>query len=416
MSGFGSSTASITGSTAERGRALVEEIVDLGPRRVMGSDTEKHAQELLGRRLGAHGARLEWHRFKWNRSLYAVLMLHFGVATLGTLFWSWGAPAVALGLHVLAAASYVLDSQRVACLIRRAFPFRRSQNLLATLASRGPMRRRIVFLSHADAAYTGLLFDPRVIRAATTPPSVPGLGFLRKGLLVAVGGMVGLAVIDALSIAGVWPGAGWAVALVWVLSAPSIVGFVLNVDVVLRNRVVPGANDNLTGCAAAVELAGRLTRAPLDGVEVVFAITGAEEAGTGGANALALTMRDAWLPSETMIIGIDTLSGGTLRWFEEGELVSVPPPRELTEVALQVANGEPRFAELEAFSIPSGATDAWPFLRQGWPALTFGCVDPHIGAPRNYHHPSDTPANVDWQQYALVVDFVEAFARRLSAP
>ena len=53
---------------------------------------------------------------------------------------------------------------------------------------------------------------------------------------------------------------------------------------------------------------------------------GAEEAGTGGAIRLAeqLDQSGEWKKDETTIVVVDTLSNGTLRYVEEGELWRVP--------------------------------------------------------------------------------------------
>ena len=67
-----------------------------------------------------------------------------------------------------------------------------------------------------------------------------------------------------------------------VLSVPGLVGFVLMLNVVARNELVPGAMDDLSGVAALLLLARRFTSAaaalplPRD-VELVFVVTGCEE-------------------------------------------------------------------------------------------------------------------------------------------
>jgi hypothetical protein len=49
----------------------------------------------------------------------------------------------------------------------------------------------------------------------------------------------------------------------------------------------------------------------------------------------------------------------------------------------------------------------------GWPGIALVCIDPDIGAPRHYHHPTDTPDNLDMTQFVLSVDYIEAVVRRL---
>jgi hypothetical protein len=51
---------------------------------------------------------------------------------------------------------------------------------------------------------------------------------------------------------------------------------------VARHRVVPGANDNLSGVAVLVALAERLRAQPVSGLRVLLASCGAEEVLQGG--------------------------------------------------------------------------------------------------------------------------------------
>lgn len=391
----------------ERLRALEE----LGPRRLTGTPTEKAAQELLGAELSKLGFSLQWRSFRFTQSIYAGLMAHFALAVLGTaLVFRW--PLAALGLHAFAALSYTLESTRRALLLRGLFPSISSQNLIATLPARAARRLRLVLVAHADAAFTGVLFTPSLIRIATKQPP-RGLGYLKKQLGVAVATVALLAVLDALAVVGVWAAPWW---LFLGLSVPAFITFAFNLDVVLRNRVVPGAADNLSGCTACVELAHRLEGTLPDDVELVIVFTGAEEAGTGGALRLAqqLSREGAWDRKDTVILGLDTLTNGELRYLEEGEILPVAVPQAL-ERAIQDTCGETQ-QQVTKYVIPSGATDALPFLAHGWQAVSLTCIDPVLGAPRHYHHPTDTWSNVDVAQLEASIDFAEHLTRRLAAP
>lgn len=382
----------------------------LGPRRLTGTPTERAAQESLGAELSKLGFTLEWRAFRFTQSIYAGLMAHFGLAVLATLLaLRW--PAVGFALHAFVALSYTLESTRKALLLRSLFPSISSQNLVATLPARGARRLRLVLAAHADAAFTGLLFTPALIRLATKQPP-RGLGYLKKQLGVAVLSVVLLAALEGLAVAGVWATPWWVLALGTV---PAFTSFALNLDVVLRDRVVPGAADNLSGCTACVELAHRLHDSLPDDVELVIVITGAEEAGTGGALRLAqqLSKEGTWGRQDTLVLGIDTLTNGELRYLEEGEIFPVPVPAALERAILETC--EETKQRVTKYAIPSGATDALPFLAHGWQAVSLTCIDPVIGAPRHYHHPTDTWSNVDVAQLEASIDFAEALTRRLAS-
>ncbi|MFT7625203.1 MAG: hypothetical protein ACI9WU_004394 [Myxococcota bacterium] len=394
---------------ALRATQLIRTIVDSCPDRLAGSASELRAQEILKAEMDAAGTQTELRPFRYNTHLYATLALHFGLAVLATAL-VWVSAALAFALHLLVAVSYTLDSSRRARILRRLMPFVDSQNLVATLPARAALRLRLVFVAHADAAYTGIVFNPNVVHHATKQPPIAALGFMRKGLRVATVSVLLLAVLDLLVVLGVGVPA-W---IFWPLTIPAFLAFALNFEVVLRNTLVPGANDNLTGCAANVILAERLADRP-DDVELVFVASGAEEAGCGGAWGLALDKAADWSTDNTVILGIDGLSNGKIRWFEDGEVLPMPPAQKLIAAVESAAAADPRFAEVERYEIPTGATDCSPFLAMGYHAVCIGCVDPWIGAPKHYHLPTDTPDNLDVEQYDLSIDFVEAAARSIIA-
>ena len=392
--------------------ALIRRIVDECPRRVAASDSERKAHELLGEAFRVRNIATTFHEFRHNTHLYATLALHFAVATLGSLLFFWREPLTAAILHAIAGGSYLADSTRRFHLLRRLFPFKASRNLIATLPADRQPELRVVLIAHADAAYTGWVFNPTLIRLATAEPPIAALGFMRKSMLVATASVGVLMVLDLLGLVlGTHlPALQLAVAVV---SIPSVLTFLLNLQVVATNTVVPGANDNLTGCAGAVALAERFRDTKHPAVELVFVCTGAEEAGTGGALMLARARREKWSTKNTVILGIDGLSNGELRYMQDGEIVELPVAPYLVRVAEKIAASEPRFGQVQPFVVPSGATDAMPFQSLGYDGVTFGCVDPTIGAPRHYHRPSDTPDNLDMDQFMLSVDYVEAFVRLL---
>ena len=381
----------------ERGLAWIGAMIEACPERVAGSEDERHAHERMARDLREVGVPdVDLIAFRHPRSLYANMALHFAIATLATLCWALDVvPAlVACGVHIFVVCSYWCESNKRVRVLRRLFWPRRSQNLVATLPARGARKRRVVFVSHIDAAYTGLIFHPAVVKQALRPPPIEALGFVRKSMLVATASVLCAAVWDAtIAIAGL-PAEGWPVWVAAALIVPAALTALFNGEVVARNTIVPGACDNLSGCFAVLEIARAMVRARPDDLECVFVATGCEEAGTGGAWALAEQMGARWPAEDTIVLGLDTLSNGALCYFQEGELSSAPLPEALVRIVERAA---PRVGH---YPIPSGATDAYPFLVRGWRAMTLGCVDPEIGAPRHYHRPSDDVAHMDRAEFA----------------
>lgn len=363
-------------------------LASLAPTRLTGTADERRVQEAIADRLRAAGYRIDWQPFRFPRHIYGSLALHFGL-TLLLAAVGLREPLLAAAGHLLVATSFVAETTWRRHLLRALWPKVATQNLLATWpASSGTARRRVVFAAHADSAYTGLLFHPEVIRRVAAPPP-SFLPFLRKQLLLPLVCVLALAAIEIARLfveVPAWP-------LVPLL-IPPFLAFALNAEVVLRNQPVPGAGDNLTGCAAQIVLAEAWASVASPDTEIVFAFTGSEEAGTGGAAHLARTMSAQWDRAITRVIILDTLSNGTLHTLEEGELWRTEIPADLALVVGEAAADAALPVPLP-YIVPAGATDALPFLVEGYRALALTCIDPVQHTPLNYHHPNDTADRVD---------------------
>ena len=403
------------GRTDEREqlRALIAEILATCPRRCATSADERQAQGLVGAALAALGCRISEHPFRFNESTYENVALHFGLSSIASLA-SLLAPPVGALVHGLVAGSYYLDSTKRGYVLRRILPFRDSQNLVATLPADGRPALRLVFLAHADAAFTGLAFSPALIRTFAGTPR-PRLGLHHRPLAIATACEAALAGLDTLrSLLG--PLGLPLVPLGLLLAVPGLLSFLLSVQVALRNEVVPGANDNLTGVAALPVLAARLAASKRPDVELVFVATGCEEAHLGGSAALARDMASVWDKERTVVLALDTLCGGDLFFAEyEAEAKAHRVPSWLAALVREVAASEPRFAEVDGFQIPAGGSDAGPFLFRGWDAVALTCVDRTIGAPRHYHQPTDTLENLDLDQVLFGIDFAEKLTHAIVA-
>ncbi len=391
---------------------LLARILRECPDRRPTSASERRAQELLATELDAAGCDLSWQSFRFNDSLYAHLALHFGMGTLGTLV-SPLAPGLALALHGLAATSFWAESTQRGYLLRRALPWRRSQNLLAVLPSRGPRRLRLVVLAHADAALTGWLFSPTFTKHMVGELPRP-LRFLRRPLDLAWRGQVALCGIDLLRLLLgplTWP----LRPLECALTLPSLLAFVLNLQVVLRDESVPGANDDLSGVVALPVLAHRFAQERPAGLEIVFGVTGCEEPAFGGATALAEAMRNEWDPTDTVVLALDGIGAGELGYLEsEGELWPRPVPQEIVDAAQRAAHGV-GMPTLPRWPVPVGGTDLNPFLLRGYPGLALVSMDPQLKTPPNYHQTCDTAEALDPAVFSQALDLTSALMREIAA-
>ena len=415
MSGFACALWYADGMNRSQEKELIDQIVrhlvQACPRRYPTSESEDKAQQLVRIYLEEAGLRTEFHSFSFNASAAANVALHFGLGTVGTVLGGV-APRLAFALHAGSALSYYAESMHRGYLLRRLFPHRPCRNVLGVLPSHKEPRLRVVFMAHTDAAFTGLIFDSRVVQAISHRLP-PGLGWLHRPLSLATRAHVALSGIDLLrSVVG--PLAFPLRPLEFLLTLPSAAVFLASLEVALRNGVVPGANDNLSGVAALPVLARRLAEDQPEDVEFVFVSTAAEEAMMGGADALARHVESSWDKAKTVLIVLDTLSLGSLRFLDpEGQIGPLPVPFWLRETVEAAAASEARFHDVQAFRPPVGGTDAAPFLARGWDAVALTCIDPSLGSARHYHQMTDDPDHLDLDQVLHAVDFAEALARRI---
>lgn len=399
-------------SDRDRMLELIAGIVGRAPRRPPASEGELVAQQMIEDEFKRLGLQTSWHGFSFHRSIFADLALHCGMAIAGTvvaMFLPW----LGAALHAFAAFSYTMQSTRRHAVIRRLYRRRGSQNLLGVMpASDGVKPRlRLVFLGHADASYYGLVFSKQVVKNTMHAPWP-----LNRAVALAVWMMAALVPVDLLRY--VLDQHLAVVTIVqWVMTLPAAFGFLLNMDVFLRNVQVPGANDNLTGSVALPVLAERLRHAKPDDVELVFAMTGCEEAGLGGAINMARQFRDKWDPENTLFMCMDGMSNGQLRYVgAEGEMFWLRPDPSLVRIVRDIAASRPDYGpwrDVSPFDITIGGTDMAAFQALGYRGISFVCIDPETGGPRFYHTPDDTPANLDNDALNDSVDFVEQLALKI---
>jgi hypothetical protein len=371
------------------------------PARAPTTAQERGAQEAVAEELARRGLEVERQPFRFSRSLYSVIALHCGIAVLGSACYPWQ-PWLAAGLQTFAMVSYLLDCHYRGYWLRRLFPQGDSQNIIARLPSAGTMRRRIVFIAHADAAPAGWMFSPFFLWLVhqNWPER---LCLLRKqmfGWTAVTTGLVALDVICGLT-------GYWFPILYYIASLSSAVPLVLLTQMALSRQISPGANDNLSGCAALVLLSERLSRQQPEGVEIYFVVAGCEESGRGGAWALARRMHDAWDRERTIIIGLDMVSGGVLRYHVEGEVVPIWPSANLQSWAAKAAAGDNRFDGLKPYYAAGGATDAAPFLCHGYDGLCLVRIDPRSDLPSWLHTMDDCAANILPRDIRDAVDYAE---------
>ena len=358
---------------------------------------ERRAAEWLADELRAAGcrdARVEEERahggYWWPLGL---LNAGAGLAALiGRL------PAALLGG---AAAAAVYDDVSGGKLwFRRTLPHRSTWNVVAQLGD-PDAARTVVFISHHDAAHSGLVFHPALPRIGMrlvpklherSNQSVPIIFCLFLGpLLLALWGLLGR---RALRRAGLFF-AGCATA------AMANIG---------SSRVVPGANDNLSAVGVVVALAHELAERPPDRVRVLLVSTGSEESFMEGMQAFGRRHFPSLGRDRTEFVCIECVGSPHLCVVEAEGMLQMRPYTKASRQALARAGAEAG-VELTRGLRTVAATDALIALRAGYPTCLLGGVD-DTKFPANYHWPTDVPDNLDWSS---IDDAVEVCLRYVGA-
>jgi Zn-dependent M28 family amino/carboxypeptidase len=173
----------------------------------------------------------------------------------------------------------------------------------------------------------------------------------------------------------------------------------------IRQPVVPGANDNLSGVAVLLEVARRLeTSPPPPGVRVILLSAGAEEANQEGMLAFARRHFGRLAVERTSFLCLDTVGSPELVLIEgEGFLRMFEYPSQQKErVAAAARDAGVHLRRGIRFTF---ATDGLISLRQGYQVATIGSVTEYL-VPANYHWPTDVADNVDYASVAACVEVV----------
>ena len=380
-------------------RALIERVVrELASyERPSASDGERRAAEWLARELEAAGCRhVRVEEERAHGGYWWPLGLLNAAAALAA--WLGRRPGALVG-GVAAAAVYDDVSGGRLWFRRATLPHRPTWNVVAE-AGDTDAPRTVVFVAHHDAAHSGLVFHPALPRAgmrafpelhAKANQSIPIIyGTFLGPLLVALWGLLGRRPLKA---GGLFFSLGATAAMA-------------NIG---ASRVVPGANDNLSSVAVVVALAQELAERPPEGVRVILLSTGSEEGFMEGMQAFG-RRHFANLPRDsTEFVCLECVGSPDLCVVEGEGMLRMRPYTESSREALARA-GAAAGVELTRGLRTVAATDALIALRAGYRSCTLGGVD-ETKFPANYHWPSDTPDNLDWDSVEGAVRICEEYLR-----
>jgi Peptidase family M28 len=402
-------------------RAAAAETIELlaGIDRLPTSDGERRAAGLIRDWFAARGCKARVEEVPAYRSYAKPIGILCAAAAAAGLLAGRGAgrgwrkfvgPTVGALVGAAASCGIADDITGGRMLARRVLMRRRCTTNVIAEAGEPDAARTLVVLVHHDAAPSGVVFGqylerwlvgrhPEIVESLTSNPPlwwpvIAGPALISLGSVARLGRLAGR---DSLRWLGVGLSAMSAAALADIASRPA----------------VPGANDNLSGVAVALELAAAVRASPIAGLRLLFVSAGAEEALQQGVMEFARAHFGGLDPELTWFLTLDTVGSGHLVMLEgEGPVrmhdYDASFKNQVAECARQA--GIPLIRGLRS----RNSTDGCVPHRHGFATVTLVSVDDRKMLP-NYHLYSDTPANVDYRSVEDAVRLTEAVARHLTA-
>jgi hypothetical protein len=388
------------------GATGLEEIVQsLAPiQRLPTSEGESLAAELVRRRFEAAGCTARVEEEPAYHSYARPIGLLCAAAAVSGLLAGRGQRTIGALVGSAAAWGIIDDITGGQLLARRVLMRPRTTRNVIAEGGDPHAGRTLVVLVHHDAAPSGVVFGqylerwlvarhPELVEKLTSNPPM-------WWPVIAGPALVGLGSVlraDPLRRLGIGISALCAAALADIASRPA----------------VPGANDNLSGVAAALAVAHALRADPIEGLRVLFVSAGAEEALQQGIRGYARRHFGRLGSERTWFLTLDTVGSGNLVMLEgEGPVRMHDYGTSFKALVTDCARdiGVPVLRGLRS----RNSTDGSVPHRHGFPTVTLVSVDDRKLIP-HYHLYSDTPENVDYDCVARAARLTDAVARRLAS-
>jgi hypothetical protein len=369
--------------------------------RPSASDGERRAADWLVARLAELGAEARIEPERAHGTYWWPLGIGAAGSAVANLAALRGNRLTGAALGALAGAALVDEFPPGRRRLRNRLGQRTTHNVICEL---GPAdaERTVVIVAHHDAAHSGLIFHPGIPETIFRRWGVPIELFDTSPAL-----MWPLAASPALAVAAALTSSRSAAKLGALLG----IGYAAAMAEIGSRAVVPGANDNGTAVVLLIALAERLLAEPTASTRVILLSAGSEESFSEGMKAFG-ERHFADLPtSSTFFCCVDTLGSPTLNVLRgEGFLRMHEYPADALALIDGLAD------ELGIATVPNlrlrNGTDGLEPLAAGYPTVTL-CSVTELKQPANYHWPTDTAENVDYDTLGDAIRLVEALIRRL---
>lgn len=291
--------------------------------------------------------------------------------------------------------------------IDRFFPEKTGHNVTAVKSCKGEVKRRIFFNGHPDAAWEwpvnyklgGVGFEGHAV--------ICGIGavyyLVISIMLVAKNGLEYVS-FDADETLGL-------LRLIGLVFVPFLIGLYWMWN---ENRIVDGANDNLSGCYMGIAILKALKEEGIEfeNTEVGVILTGSEEAGLRGAKAWCAAHKGEFDDVPTFIFSYDTIHDPKYLMINYRDLNgTVKADKDVSDLFMEAAK-ELDISCKKGWVPPlGGATDSAAFAQAGFRAT--GVTGLNHKLEDYYHTRRDTYDNMNEQGladcFAISVKALEMF-------
>lgn len=353
--------------------AMAREVIEsIGPR-PPASEGETRAQLFVRDQLRSWvDGTVEVERFRVAPKAFMSMPQATGLLLAAATICQWGSPWLTAGFSLLAVLVILFELILYRPFLDPLCRKRTSHNVIAVQAPSGNITRRLVLNAHPDAAYEWRLL-------CRFPAIFPLLMFYSLvGLMVIICVDLLRPFFDGAGTAGAF---GTAIEVTRWAFVPSIL---VGLTFTSFSRVSPGANDNLSGVFAITGLARylRQTGIRLDCTELVYLVTGSEEAGLRGAKAYLQRHAAPWRDVPTILITLDTLRDlEHLKVYNRDRNGLVQ--HNAAVCSLLHDAGSRCGLELDYATVILGASDAAAFSEVGIASAALCAMDPR---PADYYH------------------------------
>lgn len=374
-----------------------------------GSKGEQQACEymadVLKNECGCERADVE--SFKENPGSFFGWIYFTITSVLAAVAISFFYPLVSIILIVVGLLIVFMQFGLYKKFIDRFFPEKTGHNVTAVKSCKGEVKRRIFFNGHPDAAWEwpvnyklgGVGFEGHAV--------ICGIGavyyLVISIMLVAKNGLEYVS-FDADETLGL-------LRLIGLVFVPFLIGLYWMWN---ENRIVDGANDNLSGCYMGIAILKALKEEGIEfeNTEVGVILTGSEEAGLRGAKAWCAAHKGEFDDVPTFIFSYDTIHDPKYLMTNYRDLNgTVKADKDVSDLFMEAAK-ELDISCKKGWVPPlGGATDSAAFAQAGFRAT--GVTGLNHKLEDYYHTRRDTYDNMNEQGladcFAISVKALEMF-------